>query len=308
MSRQRIQIARSISQPRPGFLFRARKISAHEVEPCEVAASSLWIGPLCTLVGDAGVFQPSDMLTNRRHPVMSALEVRSGDQHLFQRRDGLRMLKVFRWAPQDPGARQLSLGQLPVERQGPAAVILGFLKPLVLRVKLKADVHRDEGQRGVCQREVWVSLDRSGQMIRRAPETVLSIGGALAKARHELAVRLWIAAVSIARLPHTGGKPAFQRFENPAADFVLDVEYARQAEVVLLGERNFLGGGIEQLHRHTPVGSKSLNRSLQAVSDAEITAGARRVDARWVVQNRGRWCDNHILQVGENRDECIRKT
>ena len=95
---------------------------------------------------------------------MSTLEIRSRDQHLFQRGDGFRVLKVFRRAPQDPRARQMSLRQRRVERQGQAAVVFRSLQPRALRVELEVDVHRHEGQRGMRQREVRVALDGAGQM------------------------------------------------------------------------------------------------------------------------------------------------
>src|SRR5206468_92427 len=65
-----INISRPVSSPRRRCLFCARKISAHEVVPLEIAASSLGICPLRTFMSDAGVFQSPDVQANRRHAVM----------------------------------------------------------------------------------------------------------------------------------------------------------------------------------------------------------------------------------------------
>ena len=77
---------------------------------------------------------------------------------MFQGGDGLDVLEVFRWTPQDPGRANCASGRPGVERQGAAAVVLGLLKPVILRIELKVDVHRDERQRRVGQRELRIVL------------------------------------------------------------------------------------------------------------------------------------------------------
>ena len=134
--------------PEPGLrrLFRAREVAAIDMEVLEVAGSSPRVRPQRLFVCDSRFFEPSDVHANRGHAVMSPLEIRSCGQHLFQRGDGFRVLEVLRRAPQDPRARQMSLRQHRVERQGPAAMVLRLLQPRALRVELEVHVHRHEGQ------------------------------------------------------------------------------------------------------------------------------------------------------------------
>lgn len=50
-----------------------------------------------------------------------------------------------------------------------------------------------------------------------------------------------------------------------------------------------------------------LDCRLQGVPNAQVTTDPGGFGARSVIEDRGRRRDSHILQVAEDRDECIRK-
>ena len=64
---------------------------------------------------------------DRRHAVVRALQVGAHGQHLFEGVDGLDVLEVLRWTPEDPRSRQMRFWKIGRERQRAAAVVLGPL-------------------------------------------------------------------------------------------------------------------------------------------------------------------------------------
>jgi hypothetical protein len=114
------------------------------VKELEVVAPGLWIRPLRLLVGDARLLKPSDMQTNRSHPVMGALIIRLHRQNLFQRSNGVRMLEILRRTPQDKCSRGMSLWEHRVQHQGCAAMVFRHFQPSMLRVEFGAHLHADK--------------------------------------------------------------------------------------------------------------------------------------------------------------------
>src|SRR3989304_4643983 len=99
------------------------------------------------------------------------------------------------------------------------------------------------------QRKVGIVLDGARQMFRSDPQRGWLIAEALAQTGHEGVVRLWVAAVPVARLRRGRRKPTVQRFEDEASDFVLNVEDVIEHEVMLLGKRNLVRRPAEQPYR-----------------------------------------------------------
>src|SRR5580692_6007561 len=139
VSMEGIHVSGSFSKPEVRNFFRASEVAAVNVEILEVTAPRLWIRPARVLVGDAPLLQPSDMHTNRCHPVMGPLKIRLCCQYLLQRRDGVSVLEIFRWTPQNPSPGKMSLWQCRVEFQGLLTMVFRLLHPSALRVE--AEVH-----------------------------------------------------------------------------------------------------------------------------------------------------------------------
>src|ERR1700730_16386795 len=118
VSMESIRVSGSFFKPDVRSFFRASEVPAVDVEKLEVTAPSFWIRPPRVLVGDASLLQPSDMHTNRCHPVMGPLKIGLCCQNLLQCRDGVSVLEVLRWAPQNPRPGKMSLWQCRVEFQG----------------------------------------------------------------------------------------------------------------------------------------------------------------------------------------------
>ena len=76
---------------------------------------------------------------------------------------------------------------------------------------------------------------------------------------------------------------------------------------MFLRERDPVRPRIEQVNRDAPVRSHSLNGPLQSVPNTEITADSPGPCIGRVVQDRRRRRDNHVVQVAQDRNECIGK-
>ena len=109
MKTERIFGPRSLSNVGFCCFFCAREVPAIEIKNLEVKGPSLWIRSLRQLVGNARFLKPSDMGTNRGHPVMGPLKIGSSCENLSERGDGLGVLEIPRRAPQDPRSSQMSL-------------------------------------------------------------------------------------------------------------------------------------------------------------------------------------------------------
>jgi hypothetical protein len=147
----------------------------------------------------------------------------------------------------------MPLGQRRIERERAAAVFFCPAQPRALRVETKVHVHRDEGQRGVREREVRIVFDGGGEMRRRAPQSHFRVAGALPEARHEFVVRLRVLAVPVPCSRHRRGEAPVQRVEHTAPDLVLDLEHAVAQEVVLFRHHDPVRRCVEQLDRDPPL-------------------------------------------------------
>src|SRR4029077_1998177 len=107
----------------------------------------------------------------------------------------------------------------------------------------------------------------------------------LAKPRHEFVERVWVTTVTVARLWHSWRKPALQRFNCPASNFILHLERVFHVEVTLFRKGCLLGFAIEELNGNAPVCSQLLHIPLQDVAHPQIATCVRRVASSSVVEN-----------------------
>src|SRR3984893_12315230 len=152
------------------------------------------------------------MHTNRCHPVMGPLKIGLCCQNLLQWRDGVSLLEILGWPPQNPRPCKMSLWQCRVEFQRPLTMVFRLLHPSVLRVKAEMHVCRDIGQRSVRQRTFGLALNGSRQMLDGVLQDFRPICVTLAETRHEFVISFRVAAVSVARLLRGELKTAAQRF------------------------------------------------------------------------------------------------
>ena len=246
-------VARRFAQPGGRRFLGAREVAAIEMNVLEIVGAVLRIRTLRLRVGDARLAKPPNVQTDRGHPVVGPVKIGPGGQNLFQGCNSIRVLKILRRAPEDRRPSPMSLGQPRIQREGSLAVVLGFLQPRPLRVVSEMDLHSHLRQPGVRQREFRIALHSARQMCRGALQRVQPIGVALAQARHEIVVRLRIAAVSVAGLRHCRRKQTVQRFYDAASDFVLDLKDIFQREVMFLGQGDGARRRIEQRNRDAPL-------------------------------------------------------
>jgi hypothetical protein len=134
------------------------------------------------------------------------------------------------------------------------------------------------------------------------------IGVTLAEARHEFIERLRVPAVAVPRLWHSTRKPALQRFNHPASNFVLHLEHVFHLEVMFLRKGDLLGHAIEEVHRNAPVCSHLLDIPLQDVADPQIAARVRRVGPSGVVKDCRCRNGSNIRETPEHGNQSICKT
>jgi len=144
-------------------------------------------------------------------------------------------------------------------------------------------------------------------MLDSAFERVRPIRVTLTETGHELAVRLRVTAVPITGFLQGWRKPLSKRFNDPASNFVLDVEDVVQREVILLGRNALLRHCIEEVHRDTPATSEFLDVSLQEMARSEFATGAVSVGSSSVLDNGRCRKDGRVVESAEHRNQCISK-
>ena len=122
------------------------------------------------------------------------------------------------------------------------------------------------------QRKFGVTLDGDRQVFDGAQEYFWLVGVTLAQARHEFVERFRVTAVAVARLWHSLRKPALQRFNRPASNFILHLEHVFHLEVMFFRKGNLLGLAVEELNRDAPVCSQLLDIPLQDVANPQLAA------------------------------------
>src|SRR5215469_8607329 len=161
----------------------------------------------------------------------------------------------------------------------------------MLGVELEVQVHRDVGQRSVCQRKIGIDFDGLRQALDGSLQDFRLTSVALAKTGHELVVGLRVVAVSVTRRRRRRWEASPERLHHPPPDFILDVEDVFYREVMFLGNNALLCCRVEKADREPPLYSQLLHVSLKNVADPQITAHLRSVGTGRVLQDTRCWCD-----------------
>lgn len=95
---------------------------------------------------------------------MGLLKITPGRQYLVQRCDSLGVCEVPGGAPQNPGRRQMALGQRRIERPCGAAVVLGPFQPATLRIEAVKHIDEYVGEPRVRQSDARLPLSGAGRL------------------------------------------------------------------------------------------------------------------------------------------------
>ena len=119
----------AFSKPGLRCLLRAREVPAVEIDKLEVLAPSLWIRPLRLLVGHARFLKPSDMQTNRGHPVMGPLKLGCTARTCSSAAIASACWKFFAGLHRIKARAKCPSGNAGSSIEGPAAVVFRLLQP-----------------------------------------------------------------------------------------------------------------------------------------------------------------------------------
>jgi hypothetical protein len=132
MKPQRKTIARRVFHPGLSDFLRTPEVAGAETDELEIVRAILRIRPHGQIVRDPRLFEPSDVQTNRRHPIVGTVEIRLRRQHPFERRDRFSVLEILRRTPEDRRPGPMALGQRGFQVERPLAVVFRLLQPYPL--------------------------------------------------------------------------------------------------------------------------------------------------------------------------------